>query len=439
MLKAVKRVAITTLGCKTNQFESAAMSEALVAAGYQSVPFSEVADIYIINTCTVTARSDAESRRLIRRAARLSPSARIVVTGCYAQLASAELAELPNVSLVLGNSEKKGLVSLLESLDSEARVQVADIGRVTAEEGLHLESFSEHTRAFLQVQNGCNSFCSYCIVPYARGRSRSVPLAEVLAGARKSAAAGFREVVLTGIHLGAYGLDLEPEGNLLGLIQSIAADGFVSRLRVGSVEPNELTEKFISFMAASPILCPHLHLPLQSGSAAVLGAMGRKYGPDLILELVARLVAALPDISIGFDVIAGFPGESEADHAATCKLIESLPVAYLHVFPYSARPGTAAAELPGHLHSSVVKRRAEELRTLGERKRLEFAGRFIGRDLQVLIQGDGSSGMARNYLGVKLAGEAAVPGEEVVVRITAVNPDGSCRGRILSSPVITPV
>ena len=429
-LNGVKRVAITTLGCKTNQFESAAMSESLAEAGYESVPFSEVADIYIINTCTVTARSDAESRRLVRRAARLSPASRIVVTGCYAQLAAAELAALPNVSLVMGNSEKRGIVSLLASLDSEARVQVADIGRVTGAEALHLESFAEHTRAFLQVQNGCDSFCSYCIVPFARGRSRSVPLAEVLVGARKSAAAGFMEVVLTGIHLGAYGLDLEPKRSLLELIQGIAADGFVRRLRVGSVEPNELTKDFISFMAASPILCPHLHLPLQSGSAAVLASMGRKYSPELILDLVAGLVAAIPDISIGFDVIAGFPGESEADHAATCKLIAALPIAYLHVFPYSSRPGTAAAAMPAHLQPSVVKRRAEELRRLGERKRLEFAARFSGRDLQVLIQGDGSSGIARNYLSVKLAGEVATAGEEVVVRITGANPDGSCRGII---------
>ena len=428
---AGKRVAITTLGCKTNQFESAAMSESLAAAGYKSVPFNRSADVYIINTCTVTAKSDAESRKLIRRAARLNPDSRIVVTGCYAQLASGEIAALPNVSLVLGNSEKKGISSLLETLAGESKIQVADIGNEKGAAGLHLESFSEHTRVFLQVQNGCDSFCAYCIVPYARGRSRSVPFDEVLAGARKSASAGFREIVLTGIHLGAYGLDLEPVRSLFGLVQGIAADGFVGRLRIGSVEPNEVTAELIDYMAASRIICPHLHLPLQSGSAAVLAAMGRDYIPDFIVALVNKLVARIPDIAIGFDVIAGFPGESEENHAATCRLIESLSIAYLHVFPYSSRPGTAAAEMPGHLHQAVVKHRASELRRVGERKKIEFAKRFMGRDLQVLVQGVGGSGITRNYLNVKFDGDAALVGDEVIVRITGVNPDGGCRGLIL--------
>lgn len=424
----MKKVAITTLGCKTNQFESAAMSESLAEAGYESVPFNEQADVYIVNTCTVTAKSDAESRKLVRRAARLNPASRIVVTGCYAQLAASELADLPNVSLVLGNSEKKGIASLLENLDGNSKIHVTDISKESGTEGLHLESFSEHTRAFLQVQNGCDSFCSYCIVPYARGRSRSVSFEEVLAGARKSASAGFREVVLTGIHLGVYGLDLRPNRSLLGLVQGIVADGFVSRLRIGSVEPNEVTDEFINFMAGSQILCPHLHLPLQSGSKAVLVAMGRDYTPDFITGLVGRLVAAVPDIAIGFDVIAGFPGESEEEHAATVELIESLPITYLHVFPYSSRPGTRAADMPGHLRPSVVKLRAEELRSIGERKKLEFAERFAGRDLQTLVQGDGRSGIARNYLTVKLEGDASIAGDEIVVRITGVNPDGSCQG-----------
>ena len=427
----MKKVAITTLGCKTNQFESAAMSESLADAGYESVSFNQAADVYIINTCTVTAKSDAESRKLIRRAARTNPAARIVVTGCYAQLAAAELAALPNVALVLGNSEKKGIASLLEALDGESRILVADIGREAGAAGLHLESFAEHTRAFLQVQNGCDSFCSYCIVPYARGRSRSVPFDEVLAGARKSAAAGFREIVLTGIHLGAYGLDLDTKRDLLELVEAVAAAGFVNRLRIGSLEPNEVTTEFIDFLAASPVICPHLHLPLQSGSASVLAAMGRDYTPESIANLVGRVVAKVADISIGFDVIAGFPGESDAGHKETFRLIESLPIAYLHVFPYSSRPGTAAAEMPGHLHPAVVKRRAEELRRLGERKRREFAERFIGRDLQVLVQGDGSSGICRNYLSVKLAGDGSLAGKEIAVRIVGVNPDGSCNGLCL--------
>lgn len=425
-----KRVAITTLGCKTNQFESAAMGESLAQQGYRSVAFSEVADIYIINTCTVTARSDAESRRLIRRAARLNPEARVVVTGCYAQLAADELASLPNVSLVIGNSEKRDIAKLLAAVDDGVRVAVADIAAESTTAPLALESFAEHTRAFLQVQNGCNAFCAYCIVPYARGRSRSVASEDVLAGVQRFTAAGFREVVLTGIHLGAYGFDFEPRGSLLELLQRIDAQGLVTRLRVGSIEPNEVTEELIWFLATSGTVCPHLHLPLQSGSAAVLTAMGRGYAPAFIRELIATLVTAVPDICIGLDLIAGFPGESEEHHGATCRLIEELPASYLHVFPYSSRPGTKAATMPGHLPPAVIKRRAEELRSIGEHKRVAFAGKFVGRTLPALIQGDGRSGLTRNYLTVCLSGTGHPTGAELPVVVTGVNPDGSCKGEV---------
>jgi threonylcarbamoyladenosine tRNA methylthiotransferase MtaB len=432
--RSMLKVAITTLGCKTNQFESAAMRESLLTEGYEIVPFSQSADIYVINSCTVTAKTDAESRKLIRRAARLNPGSRIVVTGCYAQLGAPELAGLPNVSLIAGNNEKRGIASLIRDLGEEPRIMVSDIAAASRVEGLHLETFSEHTRSFLQIQNGCDSFCSYCIVPYARGRSRSVPFEEVLEGVRRSGEAGFAEVVLTGIHLGAYGLDLAPKRSLPELVQRIDAEGVVTRLRLGSIEPNEVTDEFIRFMAASGTVCPHLHLPLQSGSAAVLSAMGRSYGPAFIRELVSKLVSGLPDISIGLDLIAGFPGETEEDHAATCTLIEDLAVSYLHVFPYSSRPGTKASAMPGHLHPSVIKRRAEELRRIGERKSLEFAGRFVGRVLLTLLQGDGRSGITRNYLNVSLVGEGRAAGVEIPVLISECRGDGSCIG----SPDVTP-
>ncbi len=422
----MKKIAITTLGCKTNQFESAAMRESLEKEGYESVPFNQVADIYIINTCTVTARTDAESRRLIRRAARQNPDSRIVVTGCYAQLSAPELAALPNVALVTGNSEKREICSLIRSLGEDSQIVVSDISAASRAEGLHLKTFSEHTRSFLQIQNGCDAFCSYCIVPYARGRSRSVPFEEVLDGVRKSAEAGFSEVVLTGIHLGAYGLDLRPNRGLLELIQRIDAEGITGRLRLGSVEPNEMTDGFIRFLATSRTLCPHIHLPLQSGSTHILSEMGRSYTPEFIRELVTRLVSEIPDISIGLDLIAGFPGETEEDHVATCKLVESLPVAYLHVFPYSSRPGTTASVMPGHLQPSVIKRRAEQLRRIGKNKSVSFAGQFNGRDLQVLVQGDGKSGISRNYLTVKLGRGIGGAGTEHTIKITGINSDGSC-------------
>lgn len=424
-----KRVAITTLGCKTNQFESAGMSESLEQQGYRSVPFSDEADVYIINTCSVTAKSDAESRKLIRRAARLNPAARVVVTGCYAQLAADELSKLPNVSLVIGNSEKRDIARLLANAapGEGASVVVTDIGAESTAGVLHLESFAEHTRAFLQIQNGCNAFCAYCIVPYARGRSRSVAFDEVLAGVERFAAAGFREVVLTGIHLGAYGKDLAGETDLTALLSAIDASGAVNRLRIGSVEPDEVSPQMIGVIASGRHICPHMHLPLQSGSDRVLAAMGRGYTSGEIRALVASLVKALPGIAIGFDVIAGFPGESAADHAATCALLEELPVAYLHVFPYSSRPGTRAATMPGHLDPAVIKERAAELRQIGERKKRNYAAGFVGRELSLLMQG-GNNGITPNYLAVKLAEEAA---GEVPVRITGVNRDGSCRGELV--------
>jgi len=426
------KVAITTLGCKTNQFESAAMAEALALQGYQAVAFSELADIYIINTCTVTAKSDAESRRLIRRAARQNPGARVVVTGCYAQLAAAELSSLPNVSLVIGNSEKRDITRLLAAAEDGVRVAVSAIGAETAAEPLPLESFAEHTRAFLQIQNGCNAFCAYCIVPYARGRSRSVACAEVLAGVKRFAAAGFREVVLTGIHLGAYGKDLAEQVDLAGLLAEIDAAGLAKRLRIGSVEPDEVSARLIEVMASARHICRHLHLPLQSGSDRVLAAMGRGYSRADIRAVVSSLVSVMPDIAIGFDVIAGFPGETAVDHAATCELLREMPTAYLHVFPYSARPGTRAAAMPGHLDPALIKTRAAELRQIGEAKKRAFAARFVGREMPLLLQGEGRSGITGNYLTVRFAEGVAMIEAEVTVRITGVNRDGSCRGEVCS-------
>jgi threonylcarbamoyladenosine tRNA methylthiotransferase MtaB len=428
----MKKVALTTLGCKTNQFETAAMREALLQDGYELVRFTDSADLYVINTCTVTARTDAESRRMIRRAARLNPEARIVVTGCYAQLGADELKSLPGVTLVIGNSEKKRLVELLrETSGEEKSVVVTDIAAETGE-SLPLETCAEQTRAFLQIQNGCNAFCTYCIVPFARGRSRSVPFDEVLAGINRLSAKGFREIVLTGIHLGSYGLDLKPPSELLDLLMAVEQGALAERLRIGSVEPNEVSGQFIEFLAKAQHVCPHLHLPLQSGSDSVLERMGRHYSAADISRLVTNLTQQVPGISIGFDVIAGFPGESEGEHNATLQLIADLPVAYLHVFPYSSRPGTKAADMPGHLPPALVKKRAEEIRLLGERKKREFTAGFLQRELLLLVQGGGKngkvSGLTRNYLTVNATGAALPAGSEQKVRITAVNADGSCEG-----------
>ena len=424
----MKRVAISTLGCKTNQFESAAMIEQLEAAGYRVVPFTEPSDFYIINSCTVTARTDAETRRLIRRARRLNQGARIIATGCYAQVAPGELEKMPELDCVLGNQEKQHIAAFLESAASS----VADIADRRLAEPLKLTSFAEHTRAFLQIQTGCNSFCSYCIVPYARGRSRSVLPDDVLQGVRDFAAGGFKEVVLTGIHLGAYGSDLPSPTTLTDLVRVIDAERIVPRLRIGSIEPNEVSTELLDMMAGSAGICPHLHLPLQSGSDSVLERMGRPYSSGFFRDLMARISAALPEAFIGADVIAGFPGETEHEFEQTVRLIEELPFSDLHVFPYSSRPGTRAAGMPGHVNSTVVTVRAAQLRSIAKRKKAEFLAGFVGKELSVLVQGHDAAagvcrGLARNYISVSCAGDAVLVNQEVPVLIRECSGE-ICRG-----------
>lgn len=418
----MKRVAITTLGCKTNQYESAAMIEQLESVGYRVVPFDEPADICIINSCTVTARTDAETRRLIRRARRLNPLARIVATGCYAQVAPGDLERMPELDGVLGNLEKQDISLLLESTDH----LVSDISDVRESQPLKLTSFAEHTRAFLQAQNGCNSFCSYCIVPYARGRSRSVKVEEVLEGVRDLAGNGYQEVVLTGIHLGAYGLDLSPVTSLTELVKRIDHERIVPRLRIGSVEPNEVNDDLLDLMSSSKCICPHLHLPLQSGCDTVLERMGRRYSAGFFRDLIAKVTSALPDAFIGADLIAGFPGESEAEFKETLKLLEQLPLSDLHVFPYSSRPGTKAAGMPGQLPGQIIKERAAILRKVAGLKKREFMERFIGRELDVLVQGynrktSECNGLTSNYLSVRFAGGPKMINRLLTVRILGCN------------------
>lgn len=432
---AMPRVAITTLGCKINQFESAAMHELLGGDGYQLVPFHDEAEIYLINSCTVTARSDAETRKLIRRARRRNPLARIVVTGCYAQVDPGSLAAMPEVDLVIGNSEKKGIREILAAAVNQ-RVQVAPLTRQGELPPLRLESHAEHTRAFLQIQNGCDAFCSYCIVPHARGRSRSVPFQEALEGVRTFARKGFQEVVLTGIHLGGFGLDLSPPQTLLELLERIDSQALVPRLRLGSLEPGEVTDELIDFLARSSTVCPHLHIPLQSGDDGVLARMKRHYTTKFFQERVLRLAEAIPDLFVGMDLIAGFPGESEEDFSRTVSFLHKLPVAALHVFPFSPRPGTPAAVMPEQVPGAVVKERVRRLLRLSEEKREAFHRRFVGRELETLIlhpREDGlMEGLTRNYISVSVAGShRCAVGSLVTVRVEQSGVE-RCHGRVMS-------
>lgn len=413
-----KRFSVATLGCKVNQFESADMIEQLQREGWQQVEVGEEAELCLINTCTVTARSDAESRRLIRRARRANPQARIVVTGCYAQIAPELLKELPEVDQILGNEEKHALAQHL----CHGGHRITNLQGPQQSGPLQLTSFAEHTRAFLQVQNGCETGCSYCIVPLARGSSRSVPLLEVLEAVQRLAANHFQEVVLTGIHLGAYGLDLTPASSLSKLVLALDQQGVMARLRLGSIEPNELTDELLQLFSNSTRLCHHLHIPLQSGSDTVLQRMARRYTTSLYRNRVEAAARLLPDAFIAADVIAGFPGETEQEFQETCNLITELPLADLHVFPYSRRPGTVAANMPGQLAPGLIKERAEQLRKLASEKRTAFQQGFLGSTLAVLgLRFDPTSGfmsgLSRNYLEVSYPAEAGQLNQEVQVRI----------------------
>lgn len=423
----MKSISFVTLGCKTNQFESAAMAEAAAKEGLQIVPAHEPADIVVINTCTVTARTDAESRRLVRRARRENPSARIVVAGCYSQLDPETFREFPGVSLIIGNSEKRDLMGLLRQAEDGQHVKVSDISTEETAAPLILESFAEHTRAFLQVQNGCDSRCSYCIVPHVRGRSRSVPLKSALEGIRAFARQGFREVVLTGIHLGAFGLDLQPPTSLFDLVSQAEGERIVPRLRLGSIEPTEISDDLIRLLATAETICPHLHIPLQSGTDRTLAAMNRPYSTDLFREVVDKLAQAVPEIFIGTDIIAGFPGETAEEFERGYRFLQSLPLAAFHVFPFSPRKGTPATTMAGKVPADTIKARAEALRKLSDEKKKNFFERFLDRELDVLVQEQGENGvlkgLSRNYIPVALPEGGAALNSEVKVTIAALEKD----------------
>jgi threonylcarbamoyladenosine tRNA methylthiotransferase MtaB len=420
--KTALKVAFATLGCKVNQYDTATMETALRGGG-EIVPFAPGADVYVVNTCTVTDRAAAESRQLARRARRFNPAGRVVVTGCHAQTSGAALAALSEVDHVIGVGRLGDVLRAVRGeIDAGERLLVDDLRRATGVSTLGAEVFAGQTRAFLKIQEGCDLFCTFCIVPFSRGRSRSVAPRRVLAELERLGTAGYREVVLTGIHLGGYGQDLSPALGLVDLLEMIAEATDVPRLRLSSVDPPEVTPRLLEVMARSARLCPHLHVPVQSGADGVLRRMRRRYDAQLVRDVAGEIRRRLPDAALGTDVIAGFPGESEADFAAGRALLEELPFTYVHVFPYSARTGTTAAKAGDRLPQATVERRAAALRALGEDKRRAFAERFVGAEVEVLVESrrDRASGLlagySRNYLRVLFPGGDGAMNREMRVR-----------------------
>ena len=417
------RIAITTLGCKINQYDSAVIQNRLEDR-HSFVGFDEAADCYLINTCTVTDRADWEARQLVRRAKRRNPAAKVLVTGCYAQVNPQDIGQVPGVDFVVGLNRLDDLLRYVESVPAgETQIAVSDVKRERAVRVLGTRALPGHTRAFLKIQEGCNYSCSYCIIPSARGLSRSVMPGEVLEQVRRLAGAGYKELVLTGIHLGGYGHDLNPKIDLAELVERIADSGLVARLRLSSLDPREVPDRLLDLIAASDVVCPHLHICAQAGDDTVLKQMRRNYDTTYYRDLLARVRARLPEAAIGSDIIVGFPGESDAQFENSLEYFDSLALTYFHVFPYSSRRGTAAASLADHVSGAVKKHRAQRMRELGARKKSEFCTSFIGRRVSVLVEEklDGASGLrrgfSRNYLPV-LAPMGTDANSEIDVEVT---------------------
>ena len=364
---------IITFGCKVNQCDSAGIARELTARGWGVAAPEARPDLVLVNTCTVTARADQQARQSVRRLAGDFPGAPLWVTGCYAQRAPEAVATLPEVTAVLGNCHKTRLAELLTTGNAPAGERLRVWGFAAAEPFAPwpAQSAPGHTRAWLKVQEGCSHHCRYCIVPTVRGPRRSLDAEGVLAALRELAHLGYREVVLTGVDLGQYGLDHTPPGSLGGLVRRLRRQTWPFRVRLSSLEPQTVTSELLDELAAWGDFCPHFHLPLQSGSAPVLAAMGRPYGPEAFRDLVREISRRFPGAGLGLDVLVGFPGETAGDFEATCALVAALPATYLHVFPFSPRPGTPAAALPP-LPGGVVRERARVMRSLGQAKKLQF-------------------------------------------------------------------
>lgn len=405
------KVAFHTFGCKLNQYETMAMAESLRGYGYEVVPFENKADIYVVNTCTVTEKTDVRCRQLIRRTAKANPLSVIVAAGCYAQRDPRSLASLPCVKLVLGNGDKIHLAEKLKDLNTD-RVTIyrSDPGSGQNHSFPVINSFGSYTRAFIKIQEGCDNQCAYCVVRNVRGPNRSEEEKQVLYQVRTLSEAGYREMVLTGIHLGSWGLDLEPAKGLPGLLEKLAGIENGPKIRLSSIEPNEFDQRLIKVIDSNPKICRHFHIPLQSGSDEILRRMHRIYTADEYRRIISGIMKVMPEAAIGTDIMVGFPGETEDCFRESLGLVEELPFAYLHVFNYSRRPGTEAALMDGQVSPEIRKERSRRMRVLGLKKAAAYGRNFLGRELNCLIEAkrDKESGMLKavsdNYLKILLEG-----------------------------------
>lgn len=412
MLKA----AFSAVGCKLNQYEVQAIAEALEPYGFQAVEFTEKADLYVINTCTVTGKADYTSRQMARRALRKNPKAKVIVTGCYAELEPKLVGELGERVIVIGNVRKNEIPQI--ALD-EFGFKSADSGLKSAP----ITRMNSHSRAFLKIQEGCREKCSYCVIWKVRGRPVSREPEQIIEEINALYENGYREVVLTGVHIGRY----KKRYNLAQLLGAILAETSMPRIRLSSLKPNEFKDELIELIGSEKRICPHVHLPIQSGDDDILKAMGRKYEASQISELVNRLMKIRPDITIGADIIVGFPGETEANFENTMALVKDNPIHHLHVFAYSDRPGTEASMMSDKVTPDDKARRSRRLRRLGTQKKNKHAGKFVGSTLDIIVEDRERSGklagISGNYLRVEFEGDDSLRKKLIKISIDSIDKD----------------
>lgn len=431
----MKKVAFYTLGCKVNQYETEAISSLFEQNDYEVVSFDECADVYIINTCTVTNLSDRKSRQAIRKAKKHNTESIVVVMGCYAQTSSADVLIIPGVDLVMGTKDRNKVLEYISRIESgECKINAVDniMSSRTFEE-LKVSTYKERTRAYLKIQEGCSQFCSYCIIPYARGPIRSRKPEDIISEVDELAQNGFLEIVLTGIHLASYGKDLKTT-NLLDIIKKINMVEGIKRIRLGSIEPTTITEEFVREAAQMPKLCPHYHLSLQSGCDNTLKAMNRKYTTDEYRKSVALLKEYIPDVAITTDIMVGFPGETREDFDISLKFAQEIGFSKIHVFKYSPRKGTPAAEMDNQISPEEKEKRSELMLKLSDVLEEEYHQKFIGREMEVLYEQEMHDkkgyieGLTSNYIRVVSMSNLDAKGKILstrLVRVTGVFFEGN--------------
>lgn len=394
------KVALYTLGCRVNSYESEAMAEKFIKEGYEVVSFDEFSDVYVINTCTVTNMGDKKSRQMIGRARRHNPEAIIAVVGCYSQIASDEIAQIEGVDVVLGSRNKGDIVHWVNRAREESKqvVEVKDVLKDNKFEELAINEYQDKTRAFLKIQDGCNRFCSYCLIPFARGGVCSKEPEQILREVKELSKNGFKEIILSGVHTASYGVDLEGNWDLVKILEEINKIEGIERIRIGSIDPNFFTEGVIERICDLEKMCPHFHLSLQSGCDGTLRRMNRKYTAQEYKDVVESLRKHMKDVSITTDIIAGFPGESNGEFEATYEFLKGIKLSKMHIFKYSKRTGTKAADMPFQVDGLIKEERSKKLIELNNTLEVEFMGKFIGREMRVLYE-EAISGKENTYVG----------------------------------------